>query len=733
MSDTDQLKQQLLQLLQSPGYTPQDASGLARALCIDSHDRPILRELLRHLLNDGTLIRLKQQRYTLKSICDTPLRGRLKTGAKGKLYFCADNAGQVILKQLLGDTESALISLPVAPRQSMDALPGDIVLASIKKNIPPHQRRHRRIRPSVDELRPEARVLAIVERKLNRWVGTYHVGGLYGYMQGDGKTSPEKAFLSVPPPEGLSDGMCVTMVPERYPLGKMDATGHIAQVLGWPDEAGVDITRIMHQYALRDDFSPEVMAEVQQLPRVIPESEYAKRDDWRNRCVITIDPSDARDFDDAISVRRRGTGWELAVHITDVSYYVRPGSAIDCEAQERGNSTYLPDRVLPMLPPVLCDDLCSLREGVDRLTCLCLLRIDANGKTEKASFRKAIIRSDKRMSYEEVLPILEHTATSGNTEIDDMLREAHTLAQQLRRTRMRQGALELDIPELYVVMNDNGVPTDIRQRCNDISHQLIEECMLAANEAVARALNTHRIPAIHRVHEAPNPAKLTTLSYELKSYGIPVGLLNTREELCRITHLISGRQDESALKALILKSMMRARYAPESLGHFGLNKENYCHFTSPIRRYADLVVHRCLSGLIQGQKKYPMPSKGVLEALTEHLSETERNSATAENEAQQAKILDFLQAQTVNTSPRIFKAHISDAWMQGITVELPDLHLQGFISAETLDTHPLHWYYESHVQRWSNTQGHFLLPGTWIQVIPVHVDKEQRFIHFRLG
>ena len=724
------LKNQLLSLLRSPGYTPQDASGLARMLEIDSKERAALRALIRELEEDGTLLRLRQSRYTLKAVSEEPLRGRLRAGMKGKLFFCADAAGQAQLRSLLSMEDATQpIELPVTPNRSLDALAGDTVLVSIKKSTPPHHRRGRKMHPDTRDLRPEARVLEIVERKLKRWVGIYRAGGLYGYVQGDGAATPDTIRMSEPPPAGLLAGMCVTVVPERYPLGNMDATGHIDEVLGWPDDAGVDITRIMHRYALRDTFPEAVLRETERLHKDIPESELARRDDWRNRCVITIDPVDARDFDDAISVCRKGQGWELAVHIADASHYVRPGSAIDTEARERGNSTYLPDRVLPMLPPALCDDICSLREGEPRLTSLCVMRIGAEGNTEKATFRKAVICSRKRFAYEEVLPILEGSASCGDEEIDTMLREAHRMAQVLRHRRMKRGALNLDMPELHVLLDAHGIPTDVQQNAGDIAHQLIEECMLAANEAVAEALNAHQLPAIHRVHEAPDPAKLTTLEHELRSYGLQVGALHTREALCRAAEQITGHRDELTLKSLMLRSMMRARYDAKSLGHFGLNKGNYCHFTSPIRRYADLVVHRVFARLVPKPPAPvpPIPAASVLPQLAEHISETERNSAFAESEAQQQMLLRFMQLQAESDTPRSWQARITEAWLQGLAVELPELRLRGFIPGETLAGQ---WFYESHAHRWSSTDGRHLLPGDVLDVVPTHVDIAGKFIDF---
>lgn len=734
MSDNkDSITEALLQLLRTPDYTPQNVSGLSKLLQISEKERPLLREILREKEKEGIILHLKKQKFTLKAATDAPLQGRLRSGVKGKLYFRPDAEGRARIRREWGLTEDAQPpEIPVSPNRTLDALPGDIVRVCVRLTVPAHRRRRQRGRPAAQDLRPEARVLEILERKLKLWVGNYRQGGLYGTVQGDGFSTPATIRLSTPPPEHLKPGMCVAVKPERYPIGNMEATGSIARILGWPDANGVDTARIMYRYALRDEFPEAVLTEAKKIPHTISETELAARDNWQNRCVITIDPIDARDFDDAISVRRKGDGWELAVHIADVSHYVRPGSAIDTEARERGNSTYLPDKVLPMLPPVLSDDICSLREGEPRLTCLSLLRIGASGNIEKASFRKAVIRSRKRFAYEQVLPILEGKEHYEDDEIHTMLIEAHRLAQTLRSRRMQQGSLNLDMPELHVLLDEDGVPLGVQQNAGDIAHQLIEELMLAANEAVAEALNAKQIPTIHRVHESPDPAKLSALAHELRSYGLQVGALATREELCRAIEQVAGHRDELHLKPLILRSMMRARYDAASLGHFGLNKGNYCHFTSPIRRYADLVVHRAFARLVpRGATPIPpLPTASALPNLADHISETERNSAFAENEAQQGKLLQYMQIQAASDCPVPWQAIITEAWLQGLSVEIPELRLRGFIPGEAMEADG-RWYYESHAHRWSCTDGRQLLPGDRLSVIPTRVNHTDKFIDFR--
>ena len=462
-------------------------------------------------------------------------------------------------------------------------------------------------------------------------------------------------------------------------------------------------------------------------PTIAPE-EYQQRDDWRERCVITIDPATARDYDDAICVTRKGNNWELAVHIADVSHYVRPGSALDEEARERGNSTYLPDRVLPMLPPRLCDGICSLREGEDRLTRLCLMQINRQGKVFKAEFRDAVICSRRRLSYPQALEVLQGKGSTGDAEVDAMILEAGRLAELLRRKRFEAGALRLDMPEMRLITDERGAPVDVEVETSDEAHQLIEEFMLVANESVAHALNAHSLPAIYRVHEAPDPAKLSELAQELKAYGIKAGSLATREELNAVMDKIEGHPDEQILKVQLLRAMMRARYSPDALGHYGLAKGDYCHFTSPIRRYADLVVHRAFARL-SGSHSAPLPSPGALATIADHISETERNSAAAESEAQQSMMSRFLELQCESPNPRVWDAVVLTCWPQGMAVEVPLLKVKGFVSGADLP-HDTSWSFERHAERWTSTDARCLYPGARLRVIPTRVDQATGFADF---
>ncbi len=724
----NELKERLLHYLSSPGYKPQDASAIARGMGVQARERPLLRALLRDAEEEGRILRLRQARYALPEPSrKLQLTGRIARLAGGSLLFRLDAESAETLRQRGG--KDAPVELPLHKQRSLGAMDGDMVRASLRLS-PAFQRRGKGRRVAASDFQPEIRVEEILHRRSPCWVGTYHSLGRFGIMQGDGRSAPERVRLLEPPPPGLLTGMRIVVEPHSYPRGNMEATGRVQEVLGWPEDGGVAVSAIIHQFGLATEFPEAVLKETRALSGEWDAGSLAHREDWRTRCVITIDPDTARDFDDAISVRDMpGGGWELAVHIADVSHYVRPGSALDREARQRGNSTYLPDRVLPMLPPRLCDDLCSLKEGEDRLTCLCLLQLDDQGRICATRFARAIIRSRRRLDYASALAVLEERGSTADAEVDAMLTRAHQLASLLRRRRFEQGALELDQPELHVLVDASGVPCGVKWEQGDISHQLIEEFMLAANEAVARALREHMLPGIYRVHEEPDPAKLHEFSLTVKNCGIPCGTLASRDELRRVMESIRGHRDEEALRFALLRSLMRARYSPKPLGHYGLAKGDYCHFTSPIRRYADLIVHRSFARLC-GERTSPLPRAQELENISEHISETERLSARAEQEAERQLLAEYLRQECESDSPREWQAIITASWPQGLAIELPELRLKGFISGADLPA-DARWFHEPHTRSWCSTDGRRLLPGTRLPVIPLRVDAQAGFLDCR--
>jgi len=452
---------------------------------------------------------------------------------------------------------------------------------------------------------------------------------------------------------------------------------------------------IIRKYHLPAEFPKDVLDQAERIPEEIDARQLEGREDLRKDFIVTIDPDDARDFDDAIQVEKTNSGWRLGVHIADVAAYVEPRSALDREARRRGNSVYLPDRVTPMLPEKLSNGVCSLKPGVDRLTHSVFIHFDKHGVVKSARFGHSVIRSAHRLTYKQAYAIL---TSAPRDRLGQRLHLAWELAALLRRKRFEHGALDLDFPEVKVLVDKQGHPVRLERIENDESHQLIEEFMLAANEAVARELMKRAVPTIYRVHENPDPEKLAEYREFVLSFNYKVGDLTHRTELQRLLASIRGKPEEQALKVALLKSLKRARYAPQPLGHYGLAKANYLHFTSPIRRYADLVVHRAL-----GRDGTPLPSAASriterrsrsdtpyhpdsreIASIAEHLSITERTAADAEIDAAQMKKLEFFQRQLDQCNPQIFRAAIVDVRNYGLMVELPDALITGLVHVSSL-------------------------------------------------
>lgn len=722
------LKDRLIRHMEDGRYEPQSKSELARALNVDSRQKLDFRALVDQMEEEGKLVRLQKGRYALKRERRNLVHGMIRILRSGKILFLP-RKGDPAAAALGWDTE-AIPELELKPNRLGTALDGDRVAVRVERKATRGRRNIRRDRFSSPDAGMKARVEEVTERARSRWLGVFRTGkNKPGRVLGDGVSSPSFIELAEKPAMEVLPGQLVSVEPVTCGEEKKAPRGKIVEVLGYPDEPHVDMEAVIRKYGLSAEFPASVLRELETLPQNPSPGELARREDWTDRTVITIDPASARDFDDAISITATPSGWTLAVHIADVSHFVRPGGALDGEALRRGNSTYLPDRVLPMLPPRLSDDLCSLRPDVVRLTKVCEMKFDQKGKMLRARFADAFIRSKARLTYQEAFAMLK-----GNDkgEVPSTVREAWNLASILRRNRYAKGALDLDFPEVRAVMDKDGRVTGIITEEYDESHQLIEECMLAANEAVALALKNGNRPTIYRVHEEPDSSKLFEFGQLCKLYGYPVHDIGQRQYLNELMKSIKGSPDEQLLKLALLKSLMRARYDTEPLGHYGLATPNYCHFTSPIRRYADLVVHRSLNPLLANPPKGAKGagSAGRLEEDAEHISETERISASAEKDANRMKLFEWLEGQCYTEHPEVHEALVTETRHFGVLLEIPRLQIKGLVKPDKLPGG--RWVYEAFASRWKNDHGSVLCAGLRVPVIPVKVDREQQWADFAI-
>ena len=515
----------------------------------------------------------------------------------------------------------------------------------------------------------------------------------------------------------------VTLKLDTWNDAAVPPTGHIAELLGPATAPGVDMLSVIRAHDLPAEFPAACEREAAAVPDAIPDSVLAKREDCRGQFVLTIDPDDAKDHDDAISVERTSSGWRLTVHIADVAHYVRPGSALDKEARRRANSTYLADRCIPMLPFRLSADLCSLRAGIPRLAHSVFIDLTPQGKIQKVRFARTVIQVHARLTYRQAIAMIRGEEVAGFApDVGAAVRTSWDLASLIRKHRFAAGSLDLDFPEIKIWLDADGRAERLERLVNDESHQLIEEFMLLANEAVAKETLRRNVPCIYRIHEKPDPDRLNEFRQSAAAAGLRLGDLTQRREVVRMLSAIRGRPDEFRLKIEFLKSLRRAAYSPDPLGHYGLHKANYLHFTSPIRRYADLVAHRVLAG------ERGVSRKELLE-LSKHLSDTERASAMAEQESRLLKKMEFFQRQLDAKNPQEMRAIISDARAHGLVVELPDADTTGLVPFQSLPGGP--YVFDSARSQFVNRKSRRAFKvGDQIQVIVSRVDATRRMIDF---
>jgi ribonuclease R len=678
------IREQILGLLARKDYRPLDRTDIARKLGLTGAGRVALRKSLQELERAGEIARIRKNRYVLPAEAEL-VTGKLSIHQAGYGFLTSEMPGQP--------------DIFIAAENTGTAMHGDRVVARISRDEPYARIKGRR----------EGRVIRILERAHDTIVGTLQRSRNFYYVVPDDprivhdvyvgqvSNSPqaEPAVGSLPlatskvAPQ-VGDKVVVRL--EAWESRHVNPEGEIIEVLGPASAPGIDMLSIIRKYHLPTEFPRDVLDQVRRIPEAIDARQLDGREDLRGEFIVTIDPDDARDFDDAIHVEKIPSGWRLGVHIADVAAYVERDSPLDREARRRGNSVYLPDRVIPMLPERLSNGVCSLNPGVDRFTHSVFIHFDKHGTAKSARFAHSIIRSAHRLTYKQAYAIL--TATPSD-QLGERLHLAWELAALLRQKRFEHGALDLDFPEVKVWVDKEGHPVKLERVENDKSHQLIEEFMLVANEAVARELKKRAIPTIYRIHENPDPDKLAEYREFVLSFNYKAGDLTHRAELQRLLASTRGKPEEQALKVALLKSLKRARYSPQPLGHYGLAKANYLHFTSPIRRYADLVVHRALGrvrspsaprrpAVRSHQRDGSNPDVAEIASIAEHISATERTAAEAEIDANQTKKLEFFQRQLDTRNPQIFRAAIIDVRNYGLMVELPDALVTGLVHVSSL-------------------------------------------------
>ena len=580
----------------------------------------------------------------------------------------------------------------------------------------------------------EGRIVKVLDRKLHQIVGEFYYKGGLGHIDPDDKKISIHIDIEQSKTMGAMNGhkVLVRLIGKDE---KGNYKGEVIKILGHKNDPGVDILSIVSKYEINDVFSDEVMEAVEQLPLEVTEEEYIGRRDLRNKTIFTIDGDDAKDLDDAVSIDKLENGhYLLGVHIADVSHYVKENGEIDKEAYERGTSVYLADRVIPMLPHKLSNGICSLNGGVDRLTMSCDMEIDEKGNIVDYDIYESVINSKKRMTYRAVNNILEKNIVEPGYEpfVDD-LKEMEVLAHILRKNKERRGYIDFDIDEAKIIVNDNGEAIDVKLRERGTGEKLIEDFMIAANETVATHIYYMELPFIYRIHGKPNEEKIESFSQFLKTLGISIQYNKneiTPKDMQRVLDSLKENKLFHLLSSLLLRSMQKAVYDKNNIGHFGLASKCYTHFTSPIRRYPDQTVHRLLRTYLFQKKLDPETIRYwdlKLISIAEHSSEKERNAISCEREVDDMKKAEYMMKQIGEE----YEGMITSVLNFGMFVELDNL-IEGLISNDDMrgDT----YYYDestfSYVGKNSNKRYRL---GDRVKVTVLNASKENKTVDFILS
>jgi ribonuclease R len=686
---------------------PLKAKELARELGVAPADYAAFRALLRRMEDEGAVYRQRRQRYAAPERINLSV-GRVHALRSGAAFVQPDDGGPDLF----------------VPADALEgALDGDRVVVRIER-----RRRGER---------PEASVVRVLERTRRSIVGTYQPARLgHGRRAGVGFVAPKDRRLGpdviVVPGEGPepAEGDLVVVRIRHWAEGRHGPIGEVERVLGRPGEPGVDVLGIIHGHELPTTFPQAAEDEAERLRETgLRDADLEGRTDLRELVVFTIDPADAKDHDDALSAVPLGDGrWEVGIHIADVAHYVRAGSALDQEAAARGTSIYLVDRVLPMLPHALSSDLCSLVPGRDRLTLSLLVRLDADGRSHGQRLVRSVIRSRHRLSYEEAQAVLDGE-TVPDPETAAALHALRDLGRALRARRQSRGSLDFDLPEARVVLNTAGEPTDIQRVLRLEAHRLIEDFMLLANENVAARAEAVELPFVYRIHEPPDAGRMeqladfvTTLGYRLPGRGRP-----RPRDLQALLESVRGRPEEGLISTAVLRSMKQARYSADNVGHFGLAARRYTHFTSPIRRYPDLMVHRLCGRHFLDGARAEAGLRDALEAVARLSSERERVAVAAERESVALKKVEFMERHLGD----IFEGTVSDVRAYGFMVLLDAYFVEGLVHVSTL-VDDYYVYGEARYELVGEGRGRRFRLGDRVRVRVAAVDRTDRQIDFVL-
>ena len=698
----DKRKNLIMELLDDALYAPMKEKELAMFLQVSKEDKEDFKKVINALLSEGK-IEITSKGKIIKA--QSKIIGRFISNPRGFGFV-----------EVEGQTEDYFI-----PESEVNgAFYNDIVEIAII--------------PNRSGKRQEASIKKIIERGMNTIVGTYEKSGNFGFVIPDDPKIGADIFVSKERSKGAMDGHKVVVELTSFGNERKNPEGKVIEILGHINDPGVDILSIIRAYGIPMEFPEKVMNQAERIPDEISEADCNGREDLRNVTMVTIDGEDAKDLDDAVSVKKLGDYYELGVHIADVTNYVQENSALDWEAKGRGTSVYLTDRVIPMLPHRLSNGICSLNAGVDRLALSCIMQIDGTGKIVDYKICESVIRVDRRMSYTNVAKILENSdaeVTKEYEELVPMFFLMKELSDILRNRRYKRGAIDFDFPETKIILDKMGRPLEIKPYERNCATKIIEDFMLAANETVAQHFYWLELPFVYRTHESPDNEKIQKLSTFIYNMGYHIRVAGEEihpKEIQKLILKIEGTPEEALISRLTLRSMKQAKYTPDCTGHFGLACEYYCHFTSPIRRYPDLQIHRIIKEYLRGRLKDNRIAhyEEILPEVSTHSSKMERRADEAERETEKLKKAQYM----LEHIGEVFTGVVSGVTNWGIYVELPNT-IEGMVPLSKL-AGDFYVYDEAMYEVRGKATGITYKLGQAVNVIVTGVDKVTRTIDFMI-
>lgn len=704
MKRLDERKKILVELISSEFYVPMKLKELAIFLDVAKEDRKDLEYVLNELISEGKISLTRKNKYVKSSV-------NAKTGT-----FIATTRGFGFVS--IEDEEDVFI----APSDTFGAFPDDKVQIAITRNSDSDRKR-------------EGKVIKIVERGIKDVVGYYQKNKSFGFVVPDNQKVPYDIFVPGEKSNGAVTGHKVVVRITDYGGENHKPEGKVIEIIGHVNDPGTDIMSIVKSHELPVAFPNEVMKSTDAIPDKVSSEEMIGREDIRNWQTVTIDGEDAKDLDDAITLVKETDRYILGVHIADVTHYIQEDSPLDKEALKRGTSVYLVDRVIPMIPHKLSNGICSLNQGEDRLALSCIMEIDFSGNIIAHRISETLINVDRRMSYTAVKEILEDKNEVVRQEYQGfivMFESMKELADILRKSRSDRGSIDFDLPETKIILDENGNPVEIKPYERNSATKIIEDFMLAANETVAEYFFWQELPFVYRSHEKPDGEKIQTLAAFINNFGYSIKLNEDSvhpKELQKLLSKIEGSPEELLISRLTLRSMKQARYTTTGDGHFGLAAKYYCHFTSPIRRYPDLQIHRIIKENLQGKlgKNRIAHYNNILPKVAEQASKTERRAEEAERDTIKLKKVEYMKQRI----GKEYEGVISGVTSYGFYVELANT-VEGMVHVNSL-TDDYYNYSEMDYELVGEKTGRRYKLGHKCKVVVTGADKIQRIIDFAVA